>query len=373
VHVFGRQGLPMVWDFAELNPFAGAAGDLSVSLNGMTKIIAQLITEFPGEAINFDAQKQSISSNCCISTDPPYYDNIGYADLSDYFYVWLRRSLKGIFPALFSTMAVPKDEELVATPSRHGGKKSAELFFLDGMTDAMNRLAQQAHPGFPVTIYYAFKQSASDGDEGITNTGWDTFLEAVIKAGFAITGTWPIRTERIGRMVGNGKNALASSIVLVCRKRDLSAPTATRREFISELKIELPKALLHLQEGNIAPVDLAQAAIGPGMGVYTKFQKVVNAEGDTISVKSALVLINQILDESLTEQEGDFDSDSRFALAWFDQYGFDEGEFGVADVLARAKATSVDGISAAGIISAGKGKVRLLKPNDSENVEDNLN
>lgn len=225
----------------------------------------------------------------------------------------------------------------------------------------MRRLGEQVHPAFPVTIYYAFKQSESDGDDGTTNTGWDTFLAAVIEAGFAISGTWPIRTELGNRMISSGTNALASSIVLVCSKQSANAPTATRRDFLNSLKSELPVALTHLQEGNIAPVDLAQAAIGPGMAVYTRFAKVLDAEGNVLSIRSALALINQTLDEALAEQEGDFDADTRWALAWFDQMGFEEGEFGVADVLARAKGTAVNGLNEAGIIRSGRGKVQLLK------------
>ena len=363
VHVFGRQAIPMVWDYAEVSPFAGAAGDFSVSLDGITKSTeAHISTVGRGFVLNQEAQTQGISNGKCISTDPPYYDNIGYADLSDYFYVWLRRSLKPVFPTLFSTMSVPKTEELVATPYRHGGKVKAERFFLDGMTQAMSRLAEQAHPAFPVTIYYAFKQAESDGEEGTTNTGWDTFLAAVIEAGFSITGTWPMRTERDGRMVGNGTNSLASSIVLVCRKRESTAPTATRREFVTELKAELPQALAHLQAGNIAPVDLAQAAIGPGMAVYTRFGKVLDAEGKILTVRAALALINQTLDEALADQEGDFDADTRWALTWFDQVGFAEGDYGVAEQLSKSKNTAVAGLVDGGILLSKSGKVRLLKP-----------
>ena len=229
-----------------------------------------------------------------MSTDPPYFDNIGYADLSDFFYVWLRPSLKSVFPNLFGTLAAPKVEELVAIPHRHGGKEQAEAFFLDGMTQAMRRLAEQAHPAFPVTIYYAFKQAESDGADATASTGWDTFLDAVIRAGFAISGTWPIRTER-PTGVKVAVNALASSIVLVCRPHAADAPTATRREFVTALKSELPVALAHLQRGNIAPVDLAQAAIGPGMAVYTRYARVLDAEGKPLSVREALALINQTL------------------------------------------------------------------------------
>jgi putative DNA methylase len=298
------------------------------------------------------------------STDPPYYDNVPYADLSDFFYVWLRRSLKSVFPDLFATLAVPKAEELVACSYRHDGKAGAEAFFLEGMTQAMHCLAEQAHPGFPVTIYYAFKQAESDGVEGIASTGWDTFLDAAICAGFAISGTWPMRTELSNRMRGMESNALASSIVLVCRPRAANAPTATRREFLSALKADLPAALAHLQRGNIAPVDLAQSAIGPGMAIYTRYAKVLNAEGKPLSVREALALINQILDEALAEQEGDFDADTRWALAWFEQSGFAEGEYGVAETLSKAKNTSVGGLVEAGILVSSRGRVRLLKPNE---------
>lgn len=364
VHVFGRQALPMIWDYAEVNPFAGAAGDLSVSLAGVTRTIANLGTAIPGTATQNDAQTQQLSSDRCVSTDPPYYDNIGYADLSDFFYVWLRRSLKSTFPSLFATLHVPKAEELVATPYRHGGRNEAETFFLKGMTRAMRNLVSQVHPAIPVTIYYAFKQSETSSSEGTTNTGWDTFLAAVIDAGFVINGTWPMRTERQGRMVGNDTNALASSIILVCRKRAENVPTVSRREFVNALKSELPEALRHLQRGNIAPVDLAQAAIGPGMAVFTRYEKVLDAEGKPLTVRDALALINQTLDEVLAEQEGDFDADSRWALAWFEEFGFGEGEYGRAETLSKAKNTSVAGIVEAGIAASGQGKVRLLKPED---------
>jgi putative DNA methylase len=363
VATFGRQALPMVWDYAETNPLAGAGGDLFGTVVSVCEVIEKQFNQAQdGFSSQVSAVVQDIGNDKVISTDPPYYDNIGYADLSDYFYVWLRRSLKQVYPELFTTLAVPKAEELVATPYRHGGKEKAEAFFLDGMTQAMHRLAEQAHPSFPVTIYYAFKQSESDGGEGTTNTGWDTFLAAVIEAGFAITGTWPVRTEQPKGLRAFEQNALASSIVLVCRQRATTARTATRREFVAALKAELPQALAHLQAGNIAPVDLAQAAIGPGMAVYTRYAKVLDAEGQPIPVRAALALINQTLDEALAEQEGDFDADTRWALTWFDQVGFAEGDFGVANTLAQAKNTGMDGLVEAGIIVSGKGKVRLLQP-----------
>jgi len=363
---FSRQALSMTWDYAEGSPFSASSGNFSDNFETwLYKALLFLPAQSQGGAsTQADAANQAVSSGKVVSTDPPYYDNIGYADLSDYFYVWQRRALKPIFPDLFATLAVPKAEELVATPYRHGSKEKAEAFFLDGMTQAMHRLAEQAHSAFPVTIYYAFKQSESDDAEGTASTGWDTFLDAVIQAGFCISGTWPVRTEREGRSIGIGANALASSIILVCRPRDDDAPSATRREFVAALKAELPNALLDLQRGNIAPVDLAQAAIGPGMAVFTRYSKVIDAEGKALPVREALALINQVLDEALAEQEGDLDADSRFALAWFEEYGFAEGDFGVADVLARAKVTAVEGLVEAGIIRAGRGKVRLLNPSE---------
>ncbi|MDS4022480.1 MAG: DUF1156 domain-containing protein [Candidatus Competibacter sp.] len=400
---FSRQAIQMTWDFAEVNPFSSQSGSWGNSLDYSAKGISTSKEDASGSVQQADATVQSVSSQKVVSTDPPYYDNVPYADLSDFFYVWLRRSLKPVFPDLFATLAVPKSEELTAFAYRHNGKVGAESFFLGGMTQAMHRLAEQAHPAFPVTIYYAFKQAESDGEEGTTNTGWDTFLAAVIEAGFAISGTWPMRTELANRMRGSESNALASSIVLVCRQRPANAPTATRREFVAALKTELPAALAHLQglgarvsgpqenglgarasgpqenglgarasglqaggtpahPPGIAPVDLAQAAIGPGMAVYTCYAKVLDAEGKPIPVRAALALINQTLDEALAEQEGDFDADSRWALTWFDQVGFAEGDYGVAEQLSKSKNTAVEGLVEAGIVVSKAGKVRLLKP-----------
>ena len=363
-NTFGRQAIPMVWDFAEANPFSSSSGNWMAMVNWTWKALSAMPASVDGAASQNDAGTQSVSNCKLVSTDPPYYDNIGYADLSDFFYVWMRRSLQQIFPELFATLAVPKANELVAMPYRHGGKKEAETFFLNGMTQAMHRLSEQAHPAFPVTIYYAFKQAKSSGRAGDVSTGWETFLDAVIRSGFAISGTWPMRTELSNRMIGMDTNALASSIVLVCRKRSSNAPQSTRREFVNALKAELPEALAHLQSGNIAPVDLAQAAIGPGMAVYTRFSEVLDAEGKALSVRDALALINQTLDEALAEQEGDFDADSRWALAWFEESGFDEGNYGVAETLSKAKNTSVAGLVKAGILMSKSGRVRLLKPEE---------
>ncbi len=361
VAAFSRQGIPMTWDYAEANAFGGAAGDFHFPVLSVTEVLPRLPAFGKGFAYQQNAQNGSEHRNVVISTDPPYYDNIGYADLSDFFYVWMRRVLKSTLPDLFTTLAVPKTDELVAIPYRHGSKQKAEVFFLNGMSQTMKHLSQQAHQMFPITIYYAFKQSETKSNTGTASTGWETFLDAVIQSGFAITGTWPMRTEltvALKKTIG----ALASSIVLVCRPQSADAPTATRRDFVSTLKAELPAALAHLQAGNIAPVDLAQAAIGPGMAVYTRYAKVLDAQGQPLTVRQALALINETLDEALAEQEGDFDADTRWALAWFEQSGFAEGEFGVADVLARAKDTSVAGMVEAGILASSRGKVRLLKP-----------
>ena len=360
-HLFGRQAIPMAWDFAEANPFSGSGGNFSKNLSYVAMGVDYLAGSAPGHALQLDAATNGSSMGKVVSTDPPYYDNIAYADLSDFFYVWLRRSLRPVFPNLFATLAVPKAEELVATPHRHGSKEKAEAFFLGGMTQAMHRLAEQANPALPVTIYYAFKQSESDGIDGTASTGWETFLDAVIRAGFALTGTWPMRTERQGRMIGNDSNALASSIVLVCRPRLHDAPVTTRRDFLKALKRELPDALKKLQHGNIAPVDMAQATIGPGMAIFTRYAQVLESDDRPMQVRTALQLINQALDEYLSEQEGEYDPDTRFAITWFETHGMDEGPYGVAETLATARGVAVRGVQEAGILIAKGGKVRLLK------------
>ena len=369
-NTFARQALPMTWDYAESNPFCGSTGSYHNLWQRQVEGFSAIGVGEPGKAWQADASDGQNMPSVAISTDPPYYDNIGYADLSDFFYVWGRRTLRSSFPDLFATLAVPKAEELVATPYRHGSKDKAEAFFLDGMTRAMRRLCHQGHHAFPVTIYYAFKQSEQRTDRGIASTGWETFLEAVIDAGFSLSGTWPMRTELSNRMIGIDTNALASSIVLVCRPRTADAPTATRREFQEALRTEFPSALADLQRSNIAPVDLAQASIGPGMAVFTRYSQVLNADGSKMSVGEALALINATLDEVLTEQEGDFDADSRWALTWFEQHGFAEGEFGVADQLSKAKNTSVEGLVRAGVVDSRRGAVRVLKPSELDDAWD---
>ena len=363
--LFGRQAIPMVWDFAEGNPIGHSSGAWEVFVNGIASAFAKSFEGVNGESrgsvAQADAGIQDLSTDKIVSTDPPYYDNVGYADLSDFFYVWLRRALRPIFPDIFATLAVPKAEELVATSYRHGGRKEAESFFLDGMKKAIGRLAEQAHPAYPVTIYYAFKQSETKGDGGTASTGWETFLAAVIEAGFAITGTWPMRTEAGNRMIGRDANALASSIVLVCRRRSPDTPPTSRRDFLAALRSELPPALADLQNSNIAPVDFAQAAIGPGMAIFTRYARVLEADGSPMPVRSALVEINRTLDETLARQEGDLDPDTRFCVAWYEQYGVGERAYGEAEVLFSAKNTSFEGLQRAGVLVGGKGKVRLTR------------
>lgn len=363
-NTFGRQAIPMVWDFAEGNPFSESSGNWINNVDWGSKALAKVPALAGGDVTQFDASTQSVSRDKVVSTDPPYYDNIGYADLSDFFYVWLRRSLRSIYPSLFATVAVPKAEELVATPYRHGNKEGAEKFFLDGMTAAMHNIAELAHGAFPVTIYYAFKQSETK-EAGTSSTGWETFLAAVIRAGFALTGTWPMRTELGNRMIGSGTNALASSIILVCRRRADAAPSISRRDFLRELKGTLAEALDAMVGGSagvspIAPVDLAQAAIGPGMAVYSQYSAVLEANGEPMGVHNALTLINKQVDEALGGEN--FDADTNFCLGWFQDVGWSAGEFGSANTLAQAKATSVAAVEQAGVISAKGGKVKLLKP-----------
>jgi putative DNA methylase len=361
----------MNWDFPEVNPFARAAGDFGETSGSMAKTIASLPAICAATVLQSDAASQSLFGKTLISTDPPYYDNISYADLSDFFYVWLRRSLSKVCPDLFSTLLVPKTQELIAAPHRfNNDKEKANGFFEDGLSNVFARIRASQDDSYPLTVYYAFKQSEADQDNGsddilVASTGWETMLEGLIKAGFTINGTWPMRTER-PTGVKVAVNALASSIVLVCRPRPSDALVATRREFIAALKRELPSALKKLQQGAIAPVDLAQAVIGPGMAVYSRYSQVLEADGSPMRVRAALALINQSLDEFFAEQEGEFDSDTRWALAWFEQYSHDEGPYGDAETLSKAKNTSTDGLVRAGILQARAGKVRLLRREELE-------
>ena len=362
MNLFSKQAIPMTWDFPETNILGDSVGGFSPIIQYIAKCINKLhTTSNRGYAIQYDAQSDCNLRNIVISTDPPYYDNISYADLSDFFYIWMRRSLKNTYPRLFRTVLVPKAEELVAPPYRFGGsKEKARDFFEDGMAKTCQQLNKYAREDVPVTIYYAYKQSEADGDGSTTaSTGWETILSAVINSGFAITGTWPLKTEQAYRSVSMNSNALASSIVLVCRKRPENAPSITRRNFLAELKRELRVALKKLQSSNIAPVDMAQAAIGPGMGVYSRYAGVLEADGSSMTIRSALQVINAELDAYLTEQDGELDADSRFCIDLYAQYAFNDMKYGEADVLARARNTSIDRLADRGLVFAQKGLVHL--------------
>ncbi|MFZ1490049.1 MAG: DUF1156 domain-containing protein [Ilumatobacteraceae bacterium] len=361
-NLFARQAIPMAWDFTEVYPFSESAGDLGISVESAARAIASLPIGL-GKVQNLDARSRSFDG-LVVATDPPYYDNIGYADLSDFFYVWLRRALRKSHPELLGTMLTPKSSELIASPYRFdGSKERADQHFEAGFRTVFRHAAEQGRPDTPTTIFYAFKQSESDDDVSskiLVSTGWEKFLQGLVDNGLVVTGTWPMRTEREVRSVGIGTNALASSILLVCRSRPVSAGVTDRRGFLQSLKARLGHDLRVLQSGGVAPVDLAQAAIGPGMAVFSSYAKVVEPTGESMTVRTALALINQVLDEVSAEQEGEFDEDTRWAIAWYSEYGHDDGPYGRADDLARAKNVSVDGLVRAGIVKSGAGKVRLL-------------
>lgn len=357
---FGRQAIAMVWDYAEVNPFAGAGGDFLGVVSGGAGALDRHRGIASGQVINHDAQTLTYPPDVVISTDPPYYDNISYADLSDFFFGWLRPAVRQVYPELFGVIATPKTEELVAASYRHGGPEAAESFFLDGMRRAISNMALQSSASYPATIYYAFKQSEV-AQEGISSTGWATFLQAVFEAGYAVLGTWPLRTEMATRMIASGTNALANSVVLVCRKRAETAETITRAEFIRALKRELPPAIAELQAANIAPADMPQSAIGPGMGVFSRYKSVLESDDSAMSVKAALQLINRELDEYLGGIQGEFDPDTRFAISWFEQNGVKAGDFGTANSIATARGISVESVKHAGIVDSQAGKVRILK------------
>jgi putative DNA methylase len=367
-NVFARQSIPMVWDYAEANPI----GEVSVAWE-------KLLTKYPVTIGRLGLGKKGLVtqesatvrdfSNAVLATDPPYYDNVGYSDLSDFFYIWLRRSLGDSFNEITGTVLTPKADELVASPYRHGGKEPAKKKFEDGFQEVFKHVREGHSLDIPITIFYAFKQSETD-DLGIASTGWETMLNGLMSSGWVITATWPIRTELTTRSVAQGSNVLASSIVLACRPRDVSATASSRRNFIGDLRTELPVALRELQQASVAPVDLAQAAIGPGMSIFSRYSKVLEADGSDMSVRTALALINQVLDEVLTEQEGDFDAETRFCVKWFMQFGWNDAPSGEADVLSRAVNTSVTSLERGGIFKASAGKARLLSPQEMDKLWD---
>ena len=363
-HTFSKQAIPMTWDFTEVNVFSSSAGNFLNHVEWVAATPEALVPSKPGKAHQSASTAVTFDRTSVVATDPPYYDNIGYSDLSDFFYVWLRRSLRDVHPDLLSTLLTPKADELIASPYRfEGSKAKAEEHFESGFVRTFQRI-RESHPlDAPITVFYAFKQAESD-EAGTASTGWETMLNGLIDAGLTVTATWPMRTERSARSIGIGTNALASSIVLACRPREATAEATTRRGFLQALKDELPTALREMQQGSVAPVDLAQAAIGPGMAVFTRYRTVVEADGTAMTVRTALALINQILDEVLSEQEGDFDADTRFCVKWFSQFGWEEAESGTADTLSRATNTSVAGLDRGGVFRARAGRARLVLPEE---------
>ncbi len=359
-NVFARQALPMLWDFAEANFFSSSSGSFLGQVDWVSRVLEHVPADISGDVEQVSASLASYGGTV-ISTDPPYYDNIGYSDLSDYFYVWLRRCLQDIHPSVVGTMLTPKADELVADPYRHNGKGGAKQFFVDGFNFVFRRIRQGATTDAPMTVYYAYKQQDAEAD-GTSSTGWHTLLDGLIEAGWEITATWPVRSERAGRARDIGSNALASSIVLACRPRPVDADSITRRLFVARLKSELPEALRTLMQGAIAPVDLAQAAIGPGISVFSRYARVREADGSDMSVRDALLLINATLDEVLGEQESDFDPDTRFAVKWYRSYGWGTESSGLADQLARSTDTSIGALERGGIFEARGGRARLLSP-----------
>jgi putative DNA methylase len=361
-----KQALPFAWDFAEGNPFGPSSSGFRECIHVIATAVAELPSSSSAEVSQLDAKAiAGVKEPAFVCTDPPYYDNIGYADLSDFFYVWLRPALRDIWPLLFSTLLTPKQSELIASPYRSGSKAAAQSFFESGLEEAFSAMRGRQDPDYPLALFYAFKQAEGRRDVGdlvtaIASTGWESMLEALLRSGLMVTGTWPMRTEGDNRQVGIGANALATSVVLTCRPRPESAGLATRKDFIGLLRSELPIALRRLQQGSIAPVDLAQAAIGPGMAIYSQYARILEADGSRMSVRAALGIINQVLDETLAEQEADFDPDTRWAVAWFEQYGMNAGPFGIAETLSKAKNTAVNGLVDAGILESRAGRVRLL-------------
>jgi putative DNA methylase len=363
--VFARNAMPMIWVYAESNPFSASSGNFLGQVEYLVNAIATLPAEGTARVLQRDARVLPTDRKVVVSCDPPYYDNVPYADLSDFFYVWFRRTLRDVHPELFTTLLVPKAEEMIAEPARQGSWEDAAAFFEEGLRTTFARIRGTQHPDHPFTVFYAFKQTEEKDDgAGEVSTGWETMLQGLIDADVAITGTWPVRTEQAGGLRQVGRAALASSIVLVCRPREATASIASRQSFIAALRDELPDALRQLQLGNVAPVDLAQAAIGPGMAVFSRFARVVEGDGTPMRVRSALSLINQVLDGVMAEQEADFDRDSRWAIAWADEFGLDEGSAGTAETLCSAKGTSIAGLVSAGILHQDGNRCWLRGPDE---------
>ncbi len=366
-HTFGMHALPIAWNYAESNPFSNSSGRMQSLLRAACLAIGALpssqhATGTPNTtdmATQQDARTHlEALQGVIISTDPPYYDNVPFADISDFFFMWLRQNLSEVWPAELGTLSTPKADELVADRMRAGSLEAANRYFESGIGEFVHQVYRQSHRTAPATIYYAFKATEKHG--------WATFLQAVVDSGIQVAATWPMRTERGTRLRNLGSNALASSIVLACRPRPERAPMATRGEFIAALRRELPEAVRLLQTGNIAPVDMAQSTIGPGIRVFSRYAKVVETDGSAMPVSAALGIINDVLGEVLDGEEAELDADTRFALSWYAEFEYRDGAAGDAESMAKAKNTSLEGLQASGIGTARAGKFRLYTRSELE-------
>lgn len=368
--LFARHAIPMAWDFVELSPFGPLAPPTSFFENTSAIVAEQGLASARCKVTQQDAASMSdCPARALVCTDPPYYDNVAYGDLSDFFYAWLRHCLGDVHPALFKTLAVPKDLELVATPYRfEGGKHEAREFFERGLAKAFYRMKEVQHPDYPLTLFYAFKQAetykqaggAPESSPATTSRGWETMLEGLIGAGFTITASWPLRSERRTRSIALGTTALSTSIVLVCRPRPSSSQSITEQQFVAALNEELPIAIRRLREQGIEPSDLAQAVIGPGMAVFSRYARVLQPNGEPLSIRTALSWINRVLEQALVEKRAAWDAPSRWAVAWFERYGLAEAPLETAEALAANEDSTMTLIDEVGIVSVSTGSVRLL-------------
>lgn len=359
-HVFTRQAIAMTWDTAEANPFGGSTGNLTDAIEQASSVLVRLPAKNTGTVIQQDARHVNAKNALVVATDPPYYDNIGYADLSDFFYVWLRRSLSTVYPELLATLLTPKEDEIVADPFRHGGAENAKKFFKSRFEEVFKAIRVNTPAGYPISFFYAHKQTVEDDDGDRTSTGWEILLDSILEVGWTITATWPIRTELPNRLRTVNSNALATSIIVTCRPRDERASASDRRGLLKALRLEMPGALQNLTQSNIAPLDLRQAAIGPGMAIFSRYSHVNEANGQPMQVHIALKLINQVLDEWLSQLDGNVAADTRWCVEWFKQHGFEEGPFGTAETLSKGTDTGIEVLGRAGVLKSRGGKVKLL-------------
>jgi putative DNA methylase len=362
---FPRNDIPMTWDFYEINPFGDAGPSWTQTFISTTRALRNVVSDGRGVAVIGDARRVVTPRPALVATDPPYFDAIGYADLSDYFYVWHRRALKRVHPDLYTTMAAPKQGELTAIAAHHGNdRQMARNYFIDGFTDTFRNLQASLAPGLPMIVVYASREQKGGNDE---QTRWSSILTSIVNADMEITGTWPILGTTDRRMVGQGSNVVATYIAMTCRPRLSEAQTTSLADFNRALRRELAVSIRDLQAASILPVDLAQAAMGPGMQIYSRYRSVLDQSGHPVPVEHALRLINAALGEVLDEQEGELDPDSRFAVRWWETYGWTAAPFGEADKTARPLGISADDVLRAKVAESIGGKVFLLGSGELDN------